>query len=518
MFESWRSGAGHAHGTTTATAAAEDRTSTSTSGAGGRSSTRSRTRAGGRYRGSRGVSRDNALYRYTSGAGSAVVVPSCFDPWRELGLAVGASRREVKAAYGARCSLCDRQTRALASLAYLAITTLCNTRPTGAAACKYITWATPAPTDGKPGRGERGSDGRVTISDNIFVAIACGNATRVAEYLATGKVNVDETDSLDHSLLYLAARCGFYDLTEMLLRRGAQVKHVQRDGSTPLHGASFYGHDLVVKLLLSYGVPTSAKNAFGNTAAEEARTKQIQRAIRSSGEDAVESLAARLVAAGLGQKVRLLRHDGKIVAKEILRDPSSMDAWTRAQWPSIQARWETAWHGTRLRHVESIMEHGLRASGSTVGGTKLAPPPGHYRLGETHFGIANWAAAIFLSPSLTYSGHACYADRVLSMQESGRKAQWAVIFKCRVKPGSYKSYDPTVYAHKPIDGEPSLPEYRVPGDSSSVMRVEHHRSVVVESALFVSLSFLETTIPGDKLTFDMVNAIIAGADADGEHK
>ena len=104
------------------------------------------------------------------------------------------------------------------------------------------------------------------------------------------------------------------------------------------------------------------------------------------------------------------------------------------------------------------------------------------------------------------------------MTRDGKKEQWAVLCKCRVKPGSYETYDTTVFSHAPIDGEPDQPEYRVPGDASSVMRVEHHRSVVVESAIFVRLNFLEGTIPGNKLKFDTVTAIMDSASGSKDEK
>jgi len=114
------------------------------------------------------------------------------------------------------------------------------------------------------------------------------------------------------------------------------------------------------------------------------------------------------------------------------------------------------------------------------------------------------------------------------MTRDGKKEQWAVLCKCRVKPGSYETYDTTVFSHAPIDGEPDQPEYRVdepcqpeycvPGDASSVMRVEHHRSVVVESAIFVRLNFLEGTIPGNNLKFDTVAAIMDSASSSKDEK
>ena len=42
-----------------------------------------------------------------------------------------------------------------------------------------------------------------------------------------------------------------------------KVNEIQKTGSTPLHGAAYYGQTNVVKLLLSYGAKTNIKNNFG---------------------------------------------------------------------------------------------------------------------------------------------------------------------------------------------------------------------------------------------------------------
>jgi hypothetical protein len=93
------------------------------------------------------------------------------------------------------------------------------------------------------------------------------------------------------------------------------------------------------------------------------------------------------------------------------------------------------WHGTKSKNIESILTNGLLPAGT--GGIK--PPDNHFKLGEAFFGVENWAAAIFLSPSLLYSAHAAYSERVMSKKES-----WSILFKVYCNPTSYKAYDPTV--------------------------------------------------------------------------
>ena len=82
-------------------------------------------------------------------------------------------------------------------------------------------------------------------------------------------------------------------------------------------------------------------------------------------------------------------------------------------------------------------------------GTKLANGKvistleGHYSLNDTIGGIKNWAKAIFVSPSIFYAAHACYAERIMSTNET-----YCVIIQCKVRPGSFTSHKSTVLKYK----------------------------------------------------------------------
>lgn len=88
-------------------------------------------------------------------------------------------------------------------------------------------------------------------------------------YLEGLKSIIDNNPSLIHikdhmgrSLLYLTERNGYIDICYYLLQKGANINETQGSGNTPLHGASFYGNDLVVQLFLQYGENTTIKNTF----------------------------------------------------------------------------------------------------------------------------------------------------------------------------------------------------------------------------------------------------------------
>ena len=48
-------------------------------------------------------------------------------------------------------------------------------------------------------------------------------------------------------------------MTEYLIKKGININEVQRDGSTALHGAAFYGQEIVIQLLIENGIDIQIK-------------------------------------------------------------------------------------------------------------------------------------------------------------------------------------------------------------------------------------------------------------------
>ena len=85
---------------------------------------------------------------------------------------------------------------------------------------------------------------------------------------------------------------------------------------------------------------------------------------------------------------------------------------------SISSGWKSVWHGTKAEHLESIMRHDLKPSGSYLPhGYIISPPLNHFQLGKEYFGNSDWARAIFVSPSITYASHVVYSDRIWSKNQ-----------------------------------------------------------------------------------------------------
>ena len=83
--------------------------------------------------------------------------------------------------------------------------------------------------------------------------------------------------------------------------------------------------------------------------------------------------------------------------------------------------------------MESIIKIGLKPFDSKLpDGTLINTFPGHYSLDDSIAGVKNWGRAIFVSPSIFYSSHACYAERIMSNSE-----RWLVLVETRIKPDCF---------------------------------------------------------------------------------
>ena len=409
-----------------------------------------------------------SVFDYSAAGGGRVKVAQSVWPHHELHVPVSASRSEIKEAYKKAATQSNRQHRVMASLSYHILTTTA------------------------PGRYTDKDGGQFDINDraaksDVFVMAAVGDTRKLLREISRNKALLKSADEHGRTLLYLTARSGFYDTTEALLKEGAPVNEKQVDGSTPLHGASYYSQRLIVELLLKYGADPTIKNKWGNTPMDEA-DGEMSTVISSYKKDGIGQIVTSLVSEKLVNKTRYIEHRGKVVAREVQRNNDVVDANTKLRWDYIQSTWYLAWHGTKSKYVSSILRQGLLPSGSKLSdGSSIKPPSNHYKLGETHFGIRDWARAVFLSPSILYASHACYSERVFSSSE-----QWCILIKAYVKPSSYSEHDPTVFKYEPIDGEPDQPEYRIDvTDNDKILRVESARNVVVFSLMFISLAILE---------------------------
>lgn len=203
------------------------------------------------------------------------------NPYEILGISESASHEETKYAFKKLITSFNRRARSEACLAY---DILSNRN-------KYI---------------KEGSYYRVKKKD-CFYYVVIGDTDSLKRCIENNRSLLYAKDDLKRNLLYLAARNGYYDICEFLIKKGIDVNSTQKDGSTPLHGAAFYGHKIIVQLLISYGAKINIKNNFGNLASEEASESKLAEEIKKSSEDKILKLYQKLFSKGLVKNLILIK-------------------------------------------------------------------------------------------------------------------------------------------------------------------------------------------------------------------
>jgi len=324
---------------------------------------------------------------------------------------------------------------------------------------------------------------------DCFYYSVVGDLNSLKRCIERNKDLLYEKDGLKRNLLYLSARNGYFNLTEYLIKKGININDVQSCGSTALHGAAYYGQELVIQLLIENGIDTKIKNKFGSTADEEACTPRIRELILKSHEDKIMTFFHRLYNLGYVSNIIPIKKNNEIIAQKLICSKHLLPMNSS----QIYKNWVPVWHGTKFRFLESIIKNGLRPSGSKLAdGTTINPLPSHIPLNETFSGIKNWGKAIFVSPSIFYSSDTAYAERIMSNSGSNTD-RWAVLVEARVKPNSYTKHNSTIWRDKNIENEPVKVEYRVEvkEEDDLIYRVESEKNIFIISIAFVLVRFLE---------------------------
>ncbi|KAL9978854.1 hypothetical protein ACROYT_G016434 [Oculina patagonica] len=124
----------------------------------------------------------------------------------------------------------------------------------------------------------------------------------------------------------------------------------------------------------------------------------------------------------------------------------------RATALDVFNKWHVAFHGTRVDSVNAILECGdlLIPGDVALGGRKLSEEVGHYNDDRKPKGFDT--KQIFVSPSVRYSGHNCYAKSKSFQDPSTNKTYTskAVLQLC-INPDSYQVGPQTIGAADEID-------------------------------------------------------------------
>ncbi|CAF2615292.1 unnamed protein product [Rotaria sp. Silwood2] len=132
-----------------------------------------------------------------------------------------------------------------------------------------------------------------------------------------------------------------------------------------------------------------------------------------------------------------------------------------------------AYHGTTINVIRSIVHDGLVIPGTiTSSGKRINPPKNHFAREKTYFGVSDFAAAIFLSPSVYYSSDPTYA-----IPFSHGDQQLIPVLECSVKDKSYSTYPGTVGGYT-----------KHPGDDVNALewRINDPKNIEINAILFIT--------------------------------
>ena len=106
---------------------------------------------------------------------------------------------------------------------------------------------------------------------SLFEAALVGNLDAVKQHIAAGtdlNLKDPKPDGGKDTALGIAAAFGKTDVAIALIEGGADLDARNKDGSTPLHSASFLCYPEIVQALLDKGADKNARNNSGSTPLE----------------------------------------------------------------------------------------------------------------------------------------------------------------------------------------------------------------------------------------------------------
>jgi hypothetical protein len=388
-----------------------------------------------------------------------VIIKGHVEPYSILNLRPNAGIEEVKVSFRNLIGAKDRQQRALASISYAIIGSLFKVRKLPSYFKKIS------------------NDPLICTFDcnNPIVKVYIGDCAGLRSLLKKDRNICDLKCENSMSLLYIAARSGFRDIATTLLKFGCNV-NADENGSTPLHAAAYFGHALVVELLISNGASVSIKNKSNKTALDEARTPEITKMLEEASNDQVATILRQLQEEKLDLRIEHLSYNQQVVGYRVVRNVEGRS--------DICKNFIRCWHGTRRANIISIFKYGLRLPGEVIDGTSIKIGEFHIPLGITYGGRRNWAKAVFASPTVTYAGLSSYSDRYCN-----NDGTFCLLIEAGIRPGKYETHQSTISFYEvPANCDPNV-EYRIkPGkyetcketsDSRKIVQISSEANIVV---------------------------------------
>jgi len=106
---------------------------------------------------------------------------------------------------------------------------------------------------------------------SLFVAASKGNLDAVKQHIAAG-TDIDQTDpnpaASNDSCLGVSIAFGHSEVAKVLIDAGADLSYKNKNGSTPLHIASFLCYSDITQALIDKGADKNARDNQGGTPLE----------------------------------------------------------------------------------------------------------------------------------------------------------------------------------------------------------------------------------------------------------
>lgn len=142
--------------------------------------------------------------------------------------------------------------------------------------------------------------------------------------------------------------------------------------------------------------------------------------------------------------------------------------------------WITAWHGTNILNLESILKYGLKPQDTKLDYGKFVPKTKYVPKKELVLGIKNWEKAIFASSSLFLASE--YSTGNVYMESDNFRECYKFILEVKIKPKSFsvhKNKEIVDYMYSHFDDP--FPIYK----EENIYRIPNEKNIFVNSIIFV---------------------------------
>lgn len=395
--------------------------------------------------------------------------PDCLNPYEILGIDKNSTEEDINKNFNEKLKCKDKQKNLCICLAYEMIINPSN----------YLV---------------NSNFYKVQKKDISYYTII-GNLNKVKEEIKKDKNLLFFRDNLNRTLLHFAARNNYTIICKYLVRKGITLSEVDNIGRTALHEACHFGHESIVQYLINYGADMQAKTYSGKSPLDEAKTESIKKMFKDNENNKILNLLKKLYYQGMANILVRIKKDKKLVAIKIICYSSTYIQ----NFEDIKKNWIPVWHGTKYKNLESIVINNLKPRQVKLkNGEEIKGTVRHIGLNVQYNGVANWAKAVFLSPSILYCAIPHYAEQI---EEYTQK--FSCFIEAKIKPGSYHSYGDSS-GHKLIPGEPSDLEYRLEVDENE-NPIYSPDTLHIFSVSFVDYNFLQKVKNYSELSF-LVNS------------